>query len=64
MRVYIEKEEKYRNIEFKGTVKGLLKELKINKETVIVTREHELISDNDNLSNSDEIEILSVISGG
>ena len=65
MKVYIEKDEKVISIDFDGEVVSLLKELKINKETVIVTRSNELLADDDKIINSDDkIKILSVISGG
>ena len=45
-------------------VSDLLKELKINPVTVIVSRNNELILEDEKLNNNDEIKILSVISGG
>lgn len=45
-------------------VSDLLKELKINPVTVIVSRNNELILEDEKLKNNDEIKILSVISGG
>ena len=38
--------------------------LKINSVTVIVSRNNELISENEELKDNDEIRILPVISGG
>lgn len=45
-------------------VSDLLKELNINPVTVIVSRNNELILEDEKLKNNDEIRILSVISGG
>ena len=42
----------------------LLKKLNINPVTVIVSRNSELILEDEKLENNDEIKILSVISGG
>lgn len=45
-------------------VSDLLKRLNINPVTVIVSRNNELILEDEKLNNNDEIKILSVISGG
>ena len=45
-------------------VADLLKKLNINPVTVIVSRNNELILEDEKLRNNDEIKILSVISGG
>ena len=45
-------------------VSDLLKGLNINPVTVIVSRNNELILEDEKLKNNDEIRILSVISGG
>lgn len=47
-----------------STVKGLLQELKVNSETVIVARNSEILLSADTLNEGDEILLLSVISGG
>jgi len=64
MRIHIERQNKNVNIKFSGTVKSLLKKLKINSEEVIVTRGNELLSDDTKLRDIDKVKILSVISGG
>ena len=46
------------------SVSDLLKELMINPVTVIVSRNNELILEDEKLNDNDEIKILSVISGG
>jgi len=63
MKVYIEKINQYKNTKAK-TVKELLEKLKINPTTVIVTRNNELITEEQKIKDSDKIKILSVISGG
>ena len=45
-------------------VSDLLKSLNINPVTVLVSRNNELILEDERLNNNDEIRILSVISGG
>lgn len=64
--VFIDRENKNANLELGNTssVADLLKELKINPVTVIVSRNNELILEDEKLNDNDEIKILSVISGG
>lgn len=64
MNVYIEKDDK--QLVFKGNknVKELLNRLKINPSTVIIVKNNEVVLEDELLSDSDEIKILSVISGG
>ena len=64
MKLYIELEGKIVSLKFSGTSRQLLKKLKINPQTVLVSRNNELITDDEKLSDKDEIKILSVISGG
>ncbi len=64
MKLYIQKSQKHRKIEFSGTVVQLLKKLKINPETVIVTKSGILVTEQDRLADSDDVEILQVVSGG
>lgn len=64
--VFIDRENKNARLELSNnsTVSGLLKKLNINPVTVIISRNNELILENERLKNNDEIWILSVISGG
>lgn len=64
MKIYIEKEDKTIEIKFVGNSKQLLKKLNINSETVILTKNNELVSENEKLDNNDIVKILSVVSGG
>lgn len=64
MKIFIESENKNKSIKFEGNVSQLLQKLKISSETVIVSRNNELITEEETLSNTDEIKLLSVISGG
>lgn len=64
MKVFIERSRKNIKIEFKGKVAALLKKLAINPETVLVTRNSVLLTEEDVIKNTDEIKVLSVISGG
>ena len=64
--VFIDKENKNTSLELESnsTVSDLLKKLNINPATVIVSRNNELIMEDEKLDNNDDIKILSVISGG
>jgi|SaaInlStandDraft_4_1057021.scaffolds.fasta_scaffold501704_1 sulfur carrier protein ThiS len=64
MKIYIQKTGKNSEIKFSGTVLKLLNQLEINPETVIVTSNDVLVTEEDKLINSDLIEILQVVSGG
>lgn len=64
--VFIDRENKNTKLELEnnGSVLDLLKKLNINPITVIVSRNNDLISEEEKLNNNDEIKIMSVISGG
>ncbi len=64
MNIFIEKENKNLKQDFKGSVIELLKLLNINQETVLVIKNNEVVTEDELLKNSDNIKILSVISGG
>ncbi len=64
MQVHIEREKRTEEIKFSGTVTELLKKIKVNPETVLVTRNGELLTTEELVSDKDKINILSVISGG
>ena len=64
MEIFIEKENKSITRSFDGPVKELLISLSINPETVIVVRNCEIVTEEDNVNNKDSLKILSVISGG
>ena len=64
--VFIDRENKNSTLELNNNsiIADLLKKLNINPVTVIVSRNNELILDDEKLNDNDEIKILSVISGG
>ena len=64
--VFMERENKQTKVELDkfSSLKDLLNELEINPVTVIVTRNDELIPENEKLRDNDEIKIMPVISGG
>ena len=66
VRVFVDRENKNYEIELRNeaSVADLLEKLKLNPVTVIVSRNKELILEEEKLKDNDEIKILSVISGG
>lgn len=64
MDIFIEKTKEEKKLEFSGTAKELLVKLELNPEAVLVARNGALVTLDEKLSDSDEIKILSVISGG
>ena len=64
MKVFIERTEKEKILTFTGTVKDLLSKIKINPEEVLVVKGDEVLTEDDKLTNTDSIKLLSVISGG
>ena len=63
IKVFIERTKERKTVEAR-TVKEALNKLKVNSQTVIVTRDNELLTGDDKLKKGDEIKLLSVISGG
>lgn len=64
MKVFIEKNNVTHNIIFSGTGKDLCKLLSIPIETIIIVRNNSIITEDAQLDDSDDIELLSVVSGG
>jgi sulfur carrier protein ThiS len=66
MKIYIEKDDKSLNKKFKEDITGkeLFETLKINSSSVILVKNDEVVLEDEILLDTDEIKILSVISGG
>ncbi|MEK6920951.1 MAG: MoaD/ThiS family protein [Nanoarchaeota archaeon] len=64
MKICVERTNKQLNLKFQGKVKDLLKKLDLNPEIVLVTKNNVLVTEEDMLKNTDEVKVLSVISGG
>lgn len=64
--VFIERENKKDKIELEdnSNVSDLLKNLNLNPVTVIVSKNNDLVTENEKLKNNDKIKIIPVISGG
>ena len=59
-----EKKEKNLEIDSNATVKDLLAKMDINPVTVIVSKNNDVILEDEKLEDNDDIKIISVISGG
>lgn len=63
--IFSEREQIVRKVNFSGkTVNGLLQYLRINPETVLVVRKNKVLTGKEMVKDGDQIELLSVISGG
>ena len=66
IKVFYDRENKEKTLELDGntSVKDLLKKMNINPITVIVSRNDNIILEDEELKDKDDIKIISVISGG
>ena len=64
MKIFVERTKETLTKNFEGRAKDLLEGLKILSEDVLIIRNGRLITEEDQVENSDEIQLLSVISGG
>lgn len=61
--IYVEKEDKNYALDA-SSLKDIIDKLNINLQTVIITRNEELITESYYIKDGDTIKFLSVISGG
>lgn len=64
MKIYIERTKENKDLDFSGSVQKLLDTLEILSETVLVAKDGVILTEDEELTNTDEIKILSVVSGG
>jgi len=64
MYLFIEKTNERKKISFKGSLKELLALQGINLSTVLLIKNKEVVLEDEVVGESDEVELLSVISGG
>ena len=64
VKVFIEKERKNIEVEFNGSVKDLIETVGVNIEEVIVIKNDVLVTEDEFVSEDDNIKLLSVVSGG
>ncbi len=64
MKVFIERSSKTTEMKFSGTAVQLVKKLKLNPEEVLVVKNDVLVTEEEKISDNDNVKVLSVISGG
>ena len=64
--VFFDRENKEKTIELdiNSSVKDLLTKMNVNPVTVIVSRDDNIITEDEKVNDSDKIRLISVISGG
>ncbi len=51
-------------IDYEGDVKGLLKLLKVQRETVVAAKNGKIVPETEKVGKDDEVEIIRIIFGG
>lgn len=64
MELFIEREQRKESLSFEGTVQQLLDMLSINAQTVLVIKNDALVTEDEELSDNDNVQVLTVVSGG
>ena len=65
MKIHVETRDFKKTVAFRGkTVKQLMKELKLNSENFVLSRNGEIVLEDEVLKNGDKIKLFPVISGG
>ena len=64
MHVYIERSDEHKELSFSGSAKNLCKELEVNPQTVLILRNDELVTEDEELVDEDNIKLITVVSGG
>ena len=66
LKVFYDRESREKTIELgnNATIKELLKKMGINPVTVIVSKNNDVVLEDEKLKDKDDIKIISVISGG
>ena len=59
-----ENKEKTIDLDINSSVKDLLTKMNINPVTVIVSRDNNIITEDEKINDNDKIKLISVISGG
>ncbi len=64
MHVTIDRPEEEHELEFEGTAAELMEELDVNPETVLVSKDGEVVTPDTDISDAEEVQFVSVVSGG
>lgn len=64
MNVYIERSNEHKTLAFTGTAEQLCEELKVNPQTALIVKDGELITEDVDVTDAQEIKLITVVSGG
>ncbi|KHO46113.1 MAG: hypothetical protein QS98_C0005G0060 [archaeon GW2011_AR3] len=64
MKIFLERQNQKISRKFNGKALDLIKQLRLNPEEILIVKNSSLVTEDEPLSDSDEVKILSVISGG
>ncbi len=65
MKIYIESRDFKKSVALKGnTIKQLMKELGLSSENFVISRNGEIVLEDEKLANGDKVKLFPVISGG
>lgn len=64
MEIFIERQSETIERAFSGTAAQLLADLNVNPQTVLVVCDGQLITEDEDVSSAERIELLTVVSGG
>ena len=65
MKIYIESRDFKKNVSFSGrTIKQLMKGLGLSSENFVISRNGEIVLEDELLANGDKVKLFPVISGG
>ena len=64
MQVHIERTDEHKELAFSGTAEQLCDELGVNPQTVLIIRNGQLVTEDEQLEEDDEIRLVTVVSGG
>lgn len=64
VKIFVERERSELTEDYSGPVLDLLLKIGVNPETIVVVKNGEVVSEDEEVSGDDELKLLSVISGG
>lgn len=62
--IFIEREKRTERLAFSGRITELLERLDVNPETIVVVKNGDVVAESERCEGEDELQLLSVISGG
>ena len=64
MQVYIERSDEHHDIDFSGTGEELCERMQVNPQTVLILKDGELVTEDVDVSDAEEVKLITVVSGG